>query len=313
MFNLSGNLIGALCALGAAIAFSMNDMGIKLLSGDYPLHQVVFIRTIIGLCVFVIVFLPFNGGFSVWKTKRIGAQVLRGACAVGSNLLFFLGLSAIPMADTVAIFFVSPLIITIFSVIFLNETVGPRRWTAVALGLVGVLIVIRPGTSTFQLASLLPFFAAMGYGFLHIITRRIRETESAATLTFYTLVTFLLSSSVIGLMLGHGRYDGFGHPALGFLLRAWHWPNAGDFPVFLLIGVFSVTGGMLISQAYRKADAAFVAPFEYISLPLAIVWGVTLFNEFPDRVAILGMALIVGSGLYMVWREARINRRGRKI
>lgn len=310
MRNLSHNLVGALCALGAAVAFSLNDVGIKFLSGDYPLHQVVLIRTLIGLAVFIVIFMPFNGGFSVMKTTRIKAQLIRGLCAVAANVMFFLGLSAMKFADAVAIFFVSPLIITIFSVVFLKETVGPRRWSAVVLGLVGVVIVIRPGTSAFQIASLLPLFAAMGYGFLHIITRRIRDTESAATLTFYTLVMFLFSSALIGVLLGHGRYDGFGHPALGFLLRAWHIPAVSDLPVFVLIGVCSVTGGMLISQAYRKSEAALVAPFEYISLPLAILWGVSIFNEFPDSYAMLGMGLIIGSGLYMVWREAQINKNG---
>lgn len=309
MRHLSNNLIGALCALGAAIAFSLNDVGIKFLSGDFPLHEVVFIRTLIGLGLFLVVLMPLNGGLSLMRTNRLGANLLRGLCAVTANLMFFLGLSAMPIADAVAIFFVSPLIITIFSVIFLGEYVGPRRWSAVVLGLIGVVIVIRPGTDAFQIASLLPLIAAVGYGFLHIITRQIRATESAATLTFYTLITFLLSSALIGLLLGHGRYDGYGHPALGFLLREWSMPATPDFPIFLLIGCASVAGGMLISEAYRKSDAAFVAPFEYISLPLAIFWGVTVFDEFPDLIAISGMVLIIGSGLYMVWREAQINKR----
>lgn len=309
MRHVSNNLIGALCALGAAIAFSLNDVGIKFLSGDFPLHEVVFIRTLIGLGLFLVVLMPLNGGLSLMRTNRLGANLVRGLCAVTANLMFFLGLSAMPIADAVAIFFVSPLIITIFSVIFLGEYVGPRRWSAVVLGLIGVVIVIRPGTDAFQIASLLPLIAAVGYGFLHIITRQIRATESAATLTFYTLITFLSSSALIGLLLGHGRYDGYGHPALGFLFREWSMPATPDFPVFLLIGCASVAGGMLISEAYRKSDAAFVAPFEYISLPLAIFWGVTVFDEFPDLIAISGMVLIIGSGLYMVWREAQINKR----
>lgn len=309
MRHLSNNLIGALCALGAAIAFSLNDVGIKFLSGDFPLHEVVFIRTLIGMGLFLVVLMPLNGGLSLMRTNRLGANLVRGLCAVTANLMFFLGLSAMPIADAVAIFFVSPLIITIFSVIFLGEYVGPRRWSAVVLGLIGVVIVIRPGTDAFQIASLLPLIAAVGYGFLHIITRQIRATESAATLTFYTLITFLSSSALIGLLLGHGRYDGYGHPALGFLLREWSMPATPDFPIFLLIGCASVAGGMLISEAYRKSDAAFVAPFEYISLPLAIFWGVTVFDEFPDLIAISGMVLIIGSGLYMVWREAQINKR----
>lgn len=120
-------------ALGASFFFSINDMAIKFLSGDYALHQIVLIRSVIGLVILLAVIVPLEGGYSILKTNRLFMHFLRGLCVVIANMTFFVALAAMPLADAVAIFFVSPLVITVFSVIFLGETVGPRRWVAVVL------------------------------------------------------------------------------------------------------------------------------------------------------------------------------------
>lgn len=304
------NLKGAVAALIAVMCFSLNDLGIKFLSGDYPLHQVVLIRSIIGTLTFLAIIMPLSGGWAVFKTKRIGVHLIRGGCVVLANMTFFLGLAALEIADAVAIFFVSPLIITVFSVIFLGETVGARRWAAIAVGFIGVLIVIRPGTSAFQVASLLPIFAALMYGTLHMLTRKIGGTESAATMAIYIQLVFVVTSALIGLALGDGRFTGMGHPSLEFLFRAWVVPDPGDYAVLAMIGVSSVLGGYFISQAYRVSEAAFAAPFEYVAMPMAILWGITVFGTWPDRVAWIGIALIVGAGLYLIWREATVRKAG---
>ena len=131
------------------------------------------------------------------------------------------------------------------------------------------------------------------------------NTESAATMTFYILVSFILVSSLIGLGVGDGRYAGHGHASLEFLLRAWAPVDMADMPILVMLGVSGVMGGFLISQAYRLSEAAFAAPFEYVSMPMAIMWGITVFGTFPDRSAWIGITLILGSGLYLVWRETR--------
>jgi drug/metabolite transporter (DMT)-like permease len=219
-------------------------------------------------------------------------------------MCLFLGLAALPIADATAIFFVSPLVITVFSVIFLQETVGIRRWSAIAVGFAGVLVIVKPGTAAFQLASLLPIGAAFLYATLHMLTRKIGGTESAPTMAFYIQLTFIIASTVIGLGLGDGRFAGSAHPSLDFLLRAWTWPALGDYPILILLGISGMLGGLFISQAYRLSEAAFAAPFEYVAMPLAIMWGVVVFGTFPDATAWIGIALIVGSGLYLLWRES---------
>jgi drug/metabolite transporter (DMT)-like permease len=300
---------GAYWALAAVTAFSVNDVIIKFLSGDYPLYQVMFLRSTVGLLFVLAVLVPLTGTMAMLKTHKLKTHLLRGLCVVFANFCFFLALAALPLADAVAIFFVSPLLISVFSVVFLGEYVGPRRWAAILLGLVGVLIVVRPGTSAFQIASLLPLLAAVGYAFLHILTRRIGGTENATAMVFYIQGTFLMVSTTAGLVLGHGEFNVFDHPSAVFLFRAWEWPAAFDLSLMVFSGVVTSVGGYMISQAYRRSEAALVAPFEYIALPLSVVFGVVLFAEIPDGAALCGIALILIAGMVLIWREAAARRR----
>lgn len=123
-------------------------------------------------------------------------------------------------------------------------------------------------------------------------------------MAFYIQLTFVVASSLIGLGLGDGRFAGMGHPSLEFLFRAWIWPDPGDWPILIMLGMSGMLGGLFISQAYRLSEAAFAAPFEYVAMPMAIMWGVTVFGTWPDATAWIGIALIVGSGLYLLWRES---------
>jgi len=299
--------LGAICAAVAVVFFSINDVAIKFLSGGYALHQVVLIRSVIGLLLIVFVIAPLTSGWAVARTRKLKMHMLRGLCVVFANMTFFLGLAAMPFADAVAIFFISPLVITLFSVLFLGEVVGPRRWAAIAVGFLGVLVMMRPGTQAFQVASLLPLAAAVWYAGIHIITRRIGGTESAATMAFYIQIMFIIVGVLFGLIVGDGRFGDLTDPSLAFLLRAWRWPVPADYPIFAVIGIGIAIAGYLISQAYRVAEASYVAPFEYLALPMSVVWGMIVFDEFPGGWDYFGMALILGAGLFTVWREAQVK------
>ncbi len=308
--NISPAKLGALCAAISVIFFSINDVAIKFLSGGYALHQVVLIRSVIGLILIMVLIAPLTDGWAIARTKRLKMHMLRGLCVVFANMTFFLGLAAMELADAVAIFFISPLVITVFSVIFLGETVGSRRWAAIAVGFVGVLIMMRPGTDAFQLASLLPLAAAFCYAGIHVITRRIGGTESAATMAFYIQIMFIIVCLAMGLAVGDGRFGDQSDPSLAFLLRAWDWPLPADYPVFLIIGTGIAIGGYLISQAYRVTEASFVAPFEYLALPMSVIWGMLFFDEYPVALDYIGMALILGAGLFTIWRGAQTKSPG---
>ncbi len=302
-------LFGALWALFATVGFSGVDVIVKFLSGDYAHYQLTFLRTLVAVVVLFVLVVPFTGKIN-FRTTRFGAHLLRGICVVFANLCFFLALAAMPLADAVAIFFVSPFLIALFSIVFLGETVGPRRWAAIGLGLLGVLIVLRPGTDAFQIAALLPIGAAAGYGMLHIITRKIGDTENAVTLTFYTQLIMLSVAGLAGLAFGNGRFDVFDHPSLAFLFRAWVWPTPFDAMLIVALGVSIAVSGFAISEAYRRSEAAFIAPFEYAALPLSVLWGVVVFDEWPDAWALTGIALILVSGMVLIWREAVARRSG---
>mgnify|MGYP003891327089 FL=1 len=303
------SIIGAASALIAVIFFSVNDMAIKFLSGGYPLHEVILIRSVVAMAVLFIVIFPFNGGLAAARTNRFWLHMLRASFVVFSNITFFLGLSVLPLAEGVALFFVAPIVITVFSVIFLREHVGPHRWLAVVIGLVGVTIMLRPGAETFRLAALFPIASAVGYAAMHMMTRYIGRTESAATMSFYIQVAFIIVASVSGFALGDGRYASDDGAILNFLLRAWVRPDAGDWALLIVTGAVISLGGYFISHAYRVAEAALVAPFEYLALPLAMIWGIVVFGEWPDAVGLTGIALILASGLYLILREA-VARRG---
>lgn len=302
--------LGVASAVIGGLAFSVNDVVIKFLSGGYPLHQLVLFRALIAGAVVMGVLMPLMGGLALIRTQRLPAHLARGMFIVLSNLCYFLALAAMPLAEAVALFFVSPLLITAFSVVFLGEKVGPWRWSAVAVGLIGVIVMVRPGTAAFQPAALLVLASAALYAGMHMFTRKMGGTERAVTFAFWVQVAFVATSAAVGLAFGDGRLAGGGDPSWEFLLRAWIVPPSADWPLIAAIGVASGLGGYFVAQAYRLLDAGLAAPFEYVALPLAVGWGYVLFDEVPDAWSWAGIALIMGAGLFMMAREAKAARRG---
>lgn len=296
-------LIGILCAVAGSAVFSINDLAIKALSSDYALHQVILTRSLISLCCLALIIRLTGTGFAQLRTRRSGPHLLRVGFVLVSNVTYFLGLAALPLADAVAIAFVSPLLVTGLSVIFLREKVGPRRWAAVAVGLLGVIIMLRPGAGAIQPAAILVLISALTYAATNMMTRHMRVTESAFAMNFYVQLGFIVVSTAMGLTVGNGSMAGASDPSLAFLFREWIWPPMADWPAFLATGMSVAVGGLLISQAYRTVEAAVVAPFEYTAMPLAIFWGVVIFGTWPDLTAAFGIALICGAGLYTAWRE----------
>ncbi len=301
--------VGILCALGAWVLFSLNDAGIKLLSEDYALHQIVLIRSGIGILITLAILMPLEGGYSLIKTRHPVIHIIRGLCVVAANMAFFMGLAAISLPTATAIFFIAPLFITALSVVFLGEKVGIRRWMAICLGLAGVIVMLRPGSSAFQVAALLPLFSAFAYACMQMLTRKIGLKEKASTMAFYIQLVFIVVSSVFGMFFHEGQYANPDNLLLDFLFRAWTLPNLQDALIMLGIGISSGLGGYLVSQAYRLCEAATIAPFEYVALVLAIVWGITIWGDWPDLFAWIGILMILGSGLYVFWREVLLDRK----
>jgi len=307
---LATPISGILLAICGSLVFSVNDVAIKFLSGDYPLHQVVLVRAVIGLVFLAVMIAVTGGNWQQLRTGRGGTHLIRVILVITSNATYFLALAAMPLADAVALAFVSPVIITLLSIPMLGERVGPHRWAAVVVGLIGTVVMLRPGLGAFQPASLLVLVSAACYALSQMLARGMRATESAVTLSFYIQGGFLVSSAAMGLWAGDGQMAVSTDPSMQFLLRAWVWPPQADWPAFAATGLAVSIGGLMMAQAYRTCEAAVVAPFEYVAIPMAILWGAVVFGTLPDAVGLAGMALIVSAGLYTLWRETVRGRQG---
>lgn len=294
---------GILLVMLGASALSTQDVAIKWLSSDYPLHEVILARASIAMLLTLVV-VHFEGGLKSLWTRNLGPLIARGLLLIVANMSYFLALATMPLAEALAIFFIGPLFITILSIPFLGEKVGPVRWFAVLMGLTGVVVMLRPGDGIIQLVALLPVLAAFCYASMQIITRRIGVIHKASVLAFYIHFTFVIASGAIGLMIGDGRFAGTGNASLEFLFRAWVLPGPQDALLMLACGTLAAIGGYAISQAYRLAEATAVAPFEYSALPLAIVWGLVIWGDVPDLASMAGILLIVGGGLFVFYRES---------
>ena len=302
----AGTCLGIACVLGASLSFSINDAAIKFLSGNYPLHEVVFVRAGIALILTLVIFLPLEGFRKVFWTRRPLLHLLRGSCLVLANLAFFSGIPVIPLADLTAIFFVAPLLITAFSAIFLHERVGVRRWTALFIGGLGVLLIIRPGTVDFEWALLFPLVAAIAYATVNTITRSMGISENASTMAVYIQVVFFVAATMMGLGFGDGKFANTGQPVADFIFGPWVAIAPWDFAIMAGCASAVAAGGYLITQAYRQTEAGLIAPFEYTVLVIAPFWGFMIFGEIPTLYSAIGIVLVLGSGVFVAIREAGV-------
>lgn len=293
---------GIVCVTGAVFLFSLQDSLIKWLSDRYPLHEVILARATVATLVLLFV-VRLEGGWRVLRSAQPGLNVARGLLIVMANMCFFLSLASMALADAVALFFVAPLFITMLSIPILGEHVGAHRWIAVVVGMVGVIVMLRPGDGLVDPVALLPVVAAFCYACMQMLTRRIGLADKASTMAVYIQGAFIAVSCLFGLVAGDGRFAGSGHPSIEFLLRAWVVPQGADVLLVAGIGVMNAGGAYLISQGYRLAEATVVAPFEYVAMPFAVLWGLLFWSDWPDATAFAGIGLIVGAGLYVFYRE----------
>ncbi|MBT3556281.1 MAG: DMT family transporter [Rhodospirillales bacterium] len=299
-------LAGILFLLLGTTVFPLQDVIIKTLSTDYAVHQIVFLRGLFAAPVVL---------FIVWVTgdmrdMRIGSfwlQMIKAAGGFTSYFVYYMALAAIGMAETSAITFSTPLFVTVMAIFFLSEKIGLQRWLAVIMGLVGVVVVIQPGASVFEPAAVLALLAAVFYASSIIATRKLGNRSNGGTTTLFTLVFFIIAGGIVGLIF-QGQETTSTHPSLQFLYRAWFWPEGSEWLYFIALGVISGVGFYALTQAYRIADASVVTPFEYTYILWTVLWGYVFFGALPAMTTWIGLILIVGSGLFIVYREADKGR-----
>ena len=311
--RLQNATAGIAFILLGVLAISVNDMLIKFLSGGYPLHQMVFTRSAIAI-LFSLILVQIEGGWRILRTRTPGLHALRGLLIVIANMSFFAALAVLPLAEATAVFFVAPLMITLLSIPMLGEKVGPLRLGAVVVGLLGVVIMTRPWQSGAErtvsfVVYLLPVVAALAYALNQVLTRKLGVASRASAMAVYIQGMFLVVGLAFWAVAGDGRFaEGLSNESLIFLLRAWTWPEGRDIWLFIGLGLDSAIIGYCLSAAYRAADAAVIAPFEYVGLPLAIFWGWLIWGDLPGPVVMVGIALILGAGLFVFLRERQKKR-----
>lgn len=276
--------------LGAMMMVPVMDGIAKALSARYPVIQVVWARYFFHLLWLLPLVLRRHGPRALLPA-HLPLQVLRSLFLLGSTALFFGAIASIAIPDALALIFISPFVVTILSAWLLGETVGPRRWSAVAAGFIGALIIIRPGFGVFDWASVLALGAGACYACYIVTTRTLSAGGSAplVTLAFTGLVGSLLLSPIAA--------------------PAWVTPSATDWGWMLALGAIAAGGHYLIIAALRFAPASLLAPYSYAEMLSATAVGYFGFGDFPDRWTWAGVAVIVGSGIYISWRERRLAQR----
>jgi drug/metabolite transporter (DMT)-like permease len=278
---------GIALILSSTVFLGVSDVTAKYLSATLPSVEIAWLRFLVFAMIMVPAMVPGSPLFAL-KTRSVGLQLMRGAALLGSSLFFISGLRYLPIAEASATGFVSPLFVTALSIIFLSEKVGVRRWLATAIGLLGVLIILRPGTSAFHVAAFFPIVSALAWAATLIMTRMMSGKEHAGTIMTY--------SSIAGVAI-----------LCALVPFSWVTPSWHDVAFGILIGVFSTAGQWIVVLAFRYADASVLAPFSYTQLLWVSILGFVVFGELPDVWTVVGAAFIVGSGLYTAHRE-RVRR-----
>jgi drug/metabolite transporter (DMT)-like permease len=276
-------LRGIALILASTVFLGTSDVTAKYLSATLPSIEIAWIRFLTFALIMVPAMLPGSPLYALPSDRR-GLQLVRGAALLASSLLFISGLRFLPIAEASATSFVSPLFVTALSIFFLGESVGLRRWLATATGLIGVLIILRPGSGAFHPAAFFPLVSALAWACTLIMTRMLSGKEAAiTTMTYSSLAGIGILSVLVPLV---------------WVAPSWH-----DILFGILIGIASTAGQWIVVLAFRYADASVLAPYSYTQLLWVSMLGFIVFGEVPDVWTVTGAVFIVASGLYTAHRE----------
>jgi drug/metabolite transporter (DMT)-like permease len=280
----SNSAAGIGLMLAGTALFSMNDALGKWLLATYSVGELLLVRSMTAL----ILLAPFvyQAGVAAFAgAPRPWLQLLRIVLSTLEVAMFFWAVSYLPLADTVTFYLAGPIYVTAFSVVLLREQVGWRRWTAVLIGFLGVLLASRPSAATLTLPACIALAGSMFFALLMIVTRQLRETSN----------TVLVAGQLLGTLL-------FGAAVAPF---EWVKPSLRDFALLSLFGVFSIVALVCINRSLKLAAASVVVPYQYTIIIWAIVLGLLVFGDVPDAFTLAGAAIIIVAGIYIFWREQR--------
>ena len=290
--------------MGSLLLFAIQDSIIITLSKRYALLEVLCLRSLIVLVMLVVFGLVWRGP-GILYSQQPKPLMARGALAFLAFTSYYLALTKIPLADAAAVYMTAPLFVTLYSAPLLGEKVGPHRWGAVVLGFAAVMIMLNPGAGVFDFVAVIPLFSALCYALIPIINRRIGMSEHALTMAIYTTVTYLALILILALIIYVlPTPDSAGYIGK-VLFEEWTLLSLQDVALIVLAAGLFAFGLLSITQGYRIAIVSTVAPFEYSYLLWATIIGFLLFGTVPGPRTLLGGAIVVTCGCYILYRERK--------
>jgi drug/metabolite transporter (DMT)-like permease len=260
---------------------------------------------LIALPCTLLLYRYYEGKRGLPTTQRHTLEYVRGAFLFLSYTAHMMGVAALPLADVEALRFSAPLMITMLSVLMLGEKVGLRRWLALIVGFMGVLFIVKPGATTFNMGSVFILISVLFYALNVMLTRKLQTTDSSATMAYHSSLVYLVAAFILSpLALVVGEMPG-AHPSLAFLFRPWVMPTLLDGIIMLGLGLVWAGGMYCMARAYSLALASVAAPFEYASLPINMMWGFIIWHEVPTWLTLAGALLTLSSGMYILVREKK--------
>ncbi|PWC77885.1 DMT family transporter [Azospirillum sp. TSH64] len=278
------------CFLGAILLFAAMDTLIKFLTADYPVPQLMFVRSLVAFLLVGGYTLACGGGIAAMRTRRPLGHVWRAFAGLISMGCFFYAFRELPLADVYVLSFAGPLFITALSAPLLGEPVGWRRWAAVVVGFGGVVVMAQPSAGAPLVPVLVGLCAALFYALAALAVRGLSRTETSASIVLYLLLTTTVVSGALA-------------------VPVWTAPTNFALGMMALVGAIGAGAQVLLTQAFRRAPPAVVAPFEYTGMVWASLFGWLVFGDLPTVPVLAGAMVIIGSGLYILHRETMVARR----
>ena len=274
--------------VGSVICFSIMDICVKWLD-YYPVGQVLFLRFFIGFIpIFFII--PREKLFNFYKTSRPGLHAFRAFTGAAAIIALFIGLRELPLADVVSLTFGGPIFVTVASIFFLSEKVGIKRWSAVFLGFIGMLLIVQPAFTDLNFYYVTPIIFCIFFACVAISVRSLSKTEPNYRIAFY----FTLLCSLLGIAT--------------IFKGDWVLPTKIDLGIFIIMGLCGSVANLLLTQSYRLAEASLVTPIKYLSLVFAIVFGFLIWSEIPKLLTLFGASLVITSSLIIFMRENKLKK-----
>jgi len=298
----NNNSRGIILILIAMMVFSVQDGIMKHIFSFVSLYEVYLIRTLVSF-VLILLFLKLTNKKIVFKTQYPLLTFCRVILFFFGFSSFYISLSVLPLGFATALFFVTPFLITIFAHFFLKEEIGIRRWSAVIVGFIGVYITLNPDFNNFNYLSLLPILCAFCYSLSMIIIKKTSDKDSVYTQTFTFYFGAIIFSIIFYFIIGDGQYNTSNHPASQFIFREWFVDLKSTILFMIATGLTATIAFLLLFTAYSIASPAVVSPFEYSILLWSPLIGWIYFNEIPSLNTIIGILVIVSSGIYIFIRE----------